>query len=281
MKRIIFFLILMISITTAAQDDYRPLLKDGKVWHEVSYNAGGNKCETTYRVDGETVVDGKRYFNIYCKYVFYNAIGYENGKGYIYSDEGEEVEESLICLLCEEDGRIYRRGNNEDRLLYDFNVEVGEVVYSEVFVGDKGTGNYGELKKWVSGIDFIESAVGSVKRICMKYEAAIYNEGELGLLQTEDFYIIEGVGNSLGLLRPVYEGLIVGSSNNHLVDCLEDGKSICTIADYDPLYAAASVSDVHMQRPATSQIFDLQGRRLSGAPTRGLYIKDGKKHVVR
>ena len=37
MKRIIFFLILMISMTAAAQDAYRPLLKDGKVWHEVSF----------------------------------------------------------------------------------------------------------------------------------------------------------------------------------------------------------------------------------------------------
>ena len=281
MKRIILFLILMISITTAAQDDYRPLLKNGKVWKEVAYSVGGAyKSETTYRVDGETVVNGKCYFNIYSRCDTYRCI---DGKGEIYSDEPESEEEVLRCLLREEDGRIYSYYyvNQREYLLYDFNVKAGEAVYSEVYMGDKATGNYGELKRWVSGIDYIESSIGPLKRICLKNEVTNYSEGNVVYSSNGDSYLIEGVGYSIGLLHSVYTGVMISSRTEYLVDCLEDGESICTIADYDPLTAATSVPDVHMQRPATSQIFDLQGRRLNGVPTRGLYIKDGKKHVVR
>jgi len=32
---------------------------------------------------------------------------------------------------------------------------------------------------------------------------------------------------------------------------------------------------------ADSTLFDLQGRRLKARPAKGVYIRDGRKHVVR
>ena len=33
--------------------------------------------------------------------------------------------------------------------------------------------------------------------------------------------------------------------------------------------------------PVDGKVYDLQGRRVSGAPQRGIYITNGKKHYVR
>ena len=255
---------------------YRPLLKDGKVWKEVSFS-GHYKTESTYRLDGERVVNGNSYFNLYVKHVVYEVIGFEDGKQ-IYSDEVEE-EEGFICLIREENGRVYSH-YDKDELLYDFNVQVGDEIYSEVYMGDEATGDYGKLTRWVNDIDVIQTASGPLKRICLKMAGTTYVKGEMVNQVTFDQYLIEGVGHSLGLLRPVYEGIVYGRAYC-VIDCQEDGSSICTIADYDPSYYSTSVPTIRMPRASASQIFDLQGRCLNGAPTKGMYIKDGKKHVVR
>ena len=255
---------------------YRPLLKDGKVWKEESLYGG--KFESTYRIDGETTVNGKSYFNVYAKSVMYKVVGFEDGKQ-IYSDEGEVIEDRLRCLIREENGRVYSLSGKET-LLYDFNVQVGDEIYSEVYMGDEATGDYGKLTRWVNDIDVIQTASGPLKRICLKMAGTTYVKGEMVNQVTFDQYLIEGVGHSLGLLRPVYEGMVYGRAYC-VVDCQEDGMSICTIADYDPSYYSTSVPTIRMPRASASQIFDLQGRCLNGAPTKGMYIKDGKKHVVK
>lgn len=41
------------------------------------------------------------------------------------------------------------------------------------------------------------------------------------------------------------------------------------------------ISSLSMVQPTDKQCFDLQGRRISGRPTKGLYIINGKKHIIR
>jgi hypothetical protein len=51
----------------------------------------------------------------------------------------------------------------------------------------------------------------------------------------------------------------------------------------DVLYSAESAVGIRAAQshePAHDALFDLQGRRLSGTPRRGLYIRDGKKCLV-
>ena len=52
------------------------------------------------------------------------------------------------------------------------------------------------------------------------------------------------------------------------------------VASLDGLLVPSGICSVKSANTSVS-LFDLQGRRLNGVPTRGLYIKDGKKHVVR
>jgi hypothetical protein len=41
------------------------------------------------------------------------------------------------------------------------------------------------------------------------------------------------------------------------------------------------ISDVNHSANILSESYDLQGRRLNGKPTKGVYIEDGKKRVVK
>ena len=43
----------------------------------------------------------------------------------------------------------------------------------------------------------------------------------------------------------------------------------------------SQISDIQVQQPADNAIYDLTGRRLTTLPTRGIYIQDGRKIVVR
>ena len=44
---------------------------------------------------------------------------------------------------------------------------------------------------------------------------------------------------------------------------------------------STSISGISMPRRHSEAIYDLQGRRINGKPTRGIYIKDRRKVVVR
>ena len=101
MKRIIFFLILMISMTAAAQDAYRPLLKDGKVWHCYSlYN--GDACPTEYLfyIKGDTIIGGEKCYKLYQEVRRrLEDVGYESDSDNSYFTIQSEITVKLLWNL--------------------------------------------------------------------------------------------------------------------------------------------------------------------------------------
>ena len=65
--------------------------------------------------------------------------------------------------------------------------------------------------------------------------------------------------------------------------CMGDERVI-TLEDLSEgwgTYIETGIQSLKAVEPASQTIYDLQGRRLTTAPAKGLYIKDGKKFVVK
>ena len=61
------------------------------------------------------------------------------------------------------------------------------------------------------------------------------------------------------------------------------GILLMTVLPYlAPSYAeATAISGVESCKPSGSEMFDLQGRKVTGRPAHGVYIINGKKSVIR
>ena len=74
-------------------------------------------------------------------------------------------------------------------------------------------------------------------------------------------------GQTVNLREQTYTFTLYGSA---------DGRFTLTFGT-DP----TAINEIVSSTSSNSEWFDLQGRRLSGQPQRGLYIQNGRKHVVR
>ena len=90
---------------------YHPFLKEGKTWNyeEYYHNLWNDEQWTksvSYVINGTTEIDGKTYYKMYRK-----------------SEEGS----NYICALREEDRKVWMyTSGNDDHLLYDFGMSVGD-----------------------------------------------------------------------------------------------------------------------------------------------------------
>ena len=80
MRNCLFLLLLLsvISNKTFAGNDYRPMVVEGKTWHEIS-RAPQAVYDFTYYVSGDTVVDENDYNKLYIK-VTVSRYSEEEGK---------------------------------------------------------------------------------------------------------------------------------------------------------------------------------------------------------
>ena len=96
---------------------------------------------------------------------------------------------------------------------------------------------------------------------------------------------IEGVGSQYsGIETPIHEAQ-PDNDYTYLVSCYENGKCIFTAADFttavrdipqSPSQPDANSSFVNRH---SSSLYDLQGRRLSAPPARGMYIQDKRVKI--
>ena len=66
-----------------------------------------------------------------------------------------------------------------------------------------------------------------------------------------------------------------------IIDCSVNGQSIYRTNDYD-FYMNTSVSTpLRMDETTSSTLYDLQGRRLTAKPAKGIYIQNGQKIISK
>ncbi len=103
MKRTLLTVLLFTIIHFSYSQDYIPMLQEGNSWNVVTYDGfTGNAYTHTFQVNGEEIINDITYYNI---------------------DGG-------YCKFREENGKVYgyEPGDGQEYLIYDFSLEIGEVV---------------------------------------------------------------------------------------------------------------------------------------------------------
>ncbi len=197
---------------------YRPMLKKGKVWKEQSYNFI-NLWNNEIRIEGDTIVDGERYFKLLIKSVCYKHDIDANGT----ETYTKQYETTAYTPFQEYDRKVYRLNDGKKQLLYDFNLAVGDshgnqtvTKIDTIAVGDNLFRRFWieEINKEMYQIlvDHGESPE--------KYESTWKKEG----------YWVEGVGSNCGLEHS--SGWTNPGGVDEFISCYEDDKCIFTAEDF-------------------------------------------------
>ena len=258
------------------------MLGDQSVWRYNQSHYANNQpretfmTETRFSVTGTETVSEKTYFKVAVETAAVDA--------------GRSVEGSSSCpvvLLREQDGKVYAEkqsylaylgsgslemagdvvpyvtaDDSDELLLYDFTLTEGDAY---PMPGDVT----------VSKVEYVTSTDGVERRLFQL---------------SNDMLILEGVG-----CLNCYGELIGYQSTNRVVQYEDDAESRGYFDAYYPQgengacvyfdYSQWIVTGIGRLKPSSSEstqsLYDLQGRRLSGTPGRGLYIRDRKKVVLR
>jgi len=233
------------TLLYAQQIEYDPLLKEGKTWnYQVNYRV--------FDAVGQLVVKS---FN-YQEWIEGDTI--IEGRTY-YKMQASTSETAVDYRQCwrEEGKKVFFWDDyiKQDVSLYDFGASVGEhVAYM--------------------GIDYTVNTTGSFHAQGSDRHYLLLSHGEYDC----NHIWVEGVGNE-GLLTESLGHTLSNGVDIHLLSCYEDGRCIFSADDFSGIITAIDTPE-NVTMPATTGLFDLQGRRVSGQLRPGIYIGAGDKCKV-
>ena len=239
----------------ASQDggeDYHPFVVEGKTW-TMRYKLVIPYPTTIYhystiKLEGDTIIDGINFKKRWKK------------------EWGDNIETSdswnfMNRFIGENGGKIYLRTGNITHLILDYTLKKGDRVV--VNDGSEGIAVPYTVEN-VSDTILLSDDLHK-RRKCLYLRCDRH--------PTETDVWIEGIGS----LKYGIEGDLTewGGSVPLLMKCTDD-ESVLYRSDDD----TSSIHNVESSSH-TGTCFDLQGRRLNGVPQRGMYIRDGRKYVVK
>ena len=225
---------LAFTITICEPAYSRPMLKEGKTWELLGRAKNFEEVRLTQYVDGDTIVDGERYYKMYTRMAVANT--------------GEVITVSGPSLMQEDGGQVWElrndtKGNKTRWLLYDFGLSVGDSFTS-----------MGSDVVRLTAIDNIKVGEQLFRRLTFVLD---------GDGQSAPIYWVEGVGSLHGPMSSVAYGL-VGVSYN-LTACYEDGECIFTADDFSaPVYDSEEGDDyMPFVQEGKRWVFDAYGDTVS------------------
>ena len=256
-----------------SRSDYRPFVEEGKTWETQVGPIDENLF--TNRIEGDTIIAGTSYKKVY------NSIW---GRGI----------NSYSLALREDGSKVYAvaKGSTKARLLYDFGLEEGSLVRcgveSTAFCclledGEKPDTLLGFPFVYylrVERTDMVESNGQQFRRIVLTLLDAFREPMRLGEEAAVSNVIwVEGVGSALGPFTP----WIPTSKNNMILSGCKDNNNnyIFSHKSFFEAGDAIGVNGISYNPTNVENSFDLQGRRLTEGPAKGVYIQNGKKAVIR
>ncbi len=260
MKRefiLIVWLLLPFVAAKAGDGNNQPMFQVGKVWNydysyvEISYEDGSSHriygiC--TYNVEKDTIVNGKRFYWVRTT----------------MSDSEYEFRQ----LWHEEAGRVYKCGptGKSFSMVYDFNLYTGE-----------------ELPNPWDGVTYPIFTVSSSDTIfthgTMRRRIVLSPSGGGNKVPW-----VEGIGGPGILDEPICH-LVSDGSEYSLSSCYQDGECLFTKEDFEaePYHADSEGIELPHSYAASSPgaTYDLHGRKVETDTRPGVYIRNGKKLVVK
>ena len=268
------------------ESDYRPFAEEGKKWE----TQVGLIMENLYSyfISGDTVINGENWKKVYNR-------RYMNGTPHYYSAV-RDVDKKVYCIA---------KGSNRPRLLYDFGLKVAEPRSmprgkSVVRCGIEGNGFVCLLEEdekadsllgfdfyaylWLIKVDTVQSHGQEYRRYLLTFldsdrEPLRYGDGTGA--EWCNVTWIEGVGSGAGPFLPWVPFPPYGRI---YLDCTVKGGD--SFSFYD-VYKAEDTTEVPaldssgIPRERDDSFYDLQGRRLTGEPGKGLYIQNGRKIIAK
>ena len=300
MKTKLFLILILCFSINCMANSYLPLLQERTQWNVLhAFNttvpSSNYKKTELLKLGADTIISGKTYLKLFSTY------------------NKEATDSTIIGFLredCETKRVYYRENNEEEKLLYDFNAQIGDTLYTYQrfsFIPDS-TPNV------ITAIDSIE--INGILLARRTVEITVFD-------QKESRFWIEGVGCEQGLIYHSYPGMAGGEiyyllcmyKNGELFyqpqwemfhDCFiwEIGTMITnvTMDDFyisqDKLHTSLSIINKNGQA-FSAYLFDTQGKKVYQTTTKqaklnidtqsfpkGIYVlkiksEDANQHITK
>lgn len=272
-KLILISLVCIIATMSKAQEpsSQSKFFEDGKSWLWAGYHRVIQmdstrwyfKTDTTYwteTVVGDTIVEGRHAK----KLLLGDSLGVPN-------------EPHRYKIYLEENGAIYEYGSHpekSDSLCFcpymDFNLPVGYSVFHKSISGD----TYYLFD--VMNVETINVCGIERRKLTLGNKSGVWG------------YWVEGIGADTNM---AYMTIVIPPSStttgtywSGIVKCFQNGECIFTADDF--LMSTDGIKDVEVsEKDATlsedAPLYDLSGRKVTGTPRSGIYIKGGRKVLVK
>ena len=272
------WLLCVVSMSALAQVsklEYRPFAEDGKVW-EIQF--GGIK-ENLYvhSIDGDTLINGEDWKKVY------NSMYMTGLRTPSYYAAVRDVGKKVYAIA---------KGTNRPRLLYDFGLKEGEIVMCGI-EGNTFSCLLDKDEREDSLFGFVYTSFLRVERIdtITDYSRLQYRRFILSFLDSyqepllnehgyefENVVWIEGIGSAAGPFSPCF---LLPPRNRINQHCYVNKECVFSNGSFYENSEPAAIGTALYNKDDNDFIHDLQGRRLSAQPTKGVYIQNGKKVVVK
>ena len=267
MTKITLLLLTLLSFQVAnAQESATSLVVEGRLWNMVSLHPA-EMPEPGTEQDYYKDLKGR-----WCKgYPFQLVLEGDTtmtGKTYKKMMRIQADEKRFICGLRQDGDCVYgcyQNGGSEE-LFFDFGLNEGDIFLDSNDDFDKMLVNQAD-KIVVNGIE------------CRRLFMWFYEEGA----EIIDGFVniwIEGVGGVIGGPAFPFQWAVIGNQTM-VLSCYQENELLYSAEDHNVPPVTESIADNKLFLNSSSQIFDLQGRRLKAVPEKGVYIRGGRKIVSK
>lgn len=258
MRNLYLCIILLFACSVNAQN----LVVDGRSWEYCVDIAYKESKSFWFTIKGMTIFEGKE-----CGILYYSDGETEVHSGYIYESE--------------EDKRVYVY-NTFQGLDICFFLHKGWLMTNDFSLCDGDT--VPVCRELVVSVDDNKYVAYNSDSICVdgvKRARWLVKMSEWKNPSTPVFTVVEGIGNNqAGIFAfNLAADLINGYPRYYFLACYDGDRCIFKRADFKAESVSSKIEEVKADK-IESYYYDLQGRRMKN-PTKGLYIKNGKKVVVK
>lgn len=197
------------------------------------------------KIEGDTVFNG-----VDCKKIYYK----ENDSTCLFAYAYEENLKIYFYFL--KSMKYFCSPSTDWELFFNFNLKVGELYRPE---------------EYIAKIDTIE--VQEIKY--PRFWIGLKIDGEIGIHSP----IVYSIGGDEGLWGWAIQS-ITGYPSYSCIGIYNGDKCIFERSDYRKSPINTAIEDITPDKQSSSDFYDLQGRKVKN-PTKGLYIKEGKKILVK
>lgn len=249
--------------------EYVPFVVEGKIWYcgywhphdffpSTPEDPDGNGIDCIFTMHGDTLIGDRLYKKVYCQ----------------FEEHYEDKEQHYYCAVREDAYQVFiiEEKTKEEKLLYDFS-RPGELI----------TITYNDFKFARTGGEHRSRFLPGQR----KYSVCRYSGDEVDY-SNDPGYWIDGVGApfnnpfALEFSHLLFDEPKLGKEI-YVLTCMKDGKYIYCMEWMDSPVEPTSIDDRNHadNSQKASNLYDLQGRRLSAIPQKGVYIQNGKKKLVK